>query len=210
MTLVDETNLLDHLFAFLHLSASPATIDLEESVLLAVDTLSCILHASLFNERFWTAFSSREDVSDRIRQLILTDPRVGLRQMIGMVIANFVHLTIRYGSIITSHLPVIANYGSSFPLERVREMVLLLWRVLSSTLSTITGDLVPHCAQLFETTLVVLRVVGNSSSDALKLEESIRHWIDLLTDHHHSEVSRGRIDRGTLTLTRLGGWTRYN
>lgn len=61
------------------------------------------------------------------------------------------------------------------------------WHVLSAILPE-TTEKQANSAQLFQTSLSVLRSVGESAKGALDLDAYIRDWGKLLMDHEHHEV----------------------
>lgn len=101
ISLADEASLVEHLISLLELATSAASREFEESMLLAGDILCCLLHASLQDATFWAAFSNRQDFSEHLGQLVLSDPRIRVRQMSVEIITNLYQINTRYSSVLS-------------------------------------------------------------------------------------------------------------
>lgn len=88
-------DLADHFMRFFNMTKSPNTWHYEESALLACDTFSCVLRASLHSAAFWNVFSHRDDVPDLVQRLILGDFRIRLRENIALIISDFCRVPTR-------------------------------------------------------------------------------------------------------------------
>lgn len=92
--LADEPRLIDYLMSFCEKAKSSRTWTSEDSTVLACDTFSSILQASLHSRRFWTEFTSRKEAPKLIRRLVLEDMRSRLRCCTSEAISGFCKTTI--------------------------------------------------------------------------------------------------------------------
>jgi hypothetical protein len=91
-----DSSIIDHLLPLLELSRSPTSFHLEESITLACDTFSCLLHASLHSRIIWMGFSHHKETPILIQHLLLDDPRERLRDTIGTIVSSFCRISPGY------------------------------------------------------------------------------------------------------------------
>ena len=80
--------MVDRFLMFFEQSISPSCWNMQESIALSGNSLSCILLASQYKTSFWKIFKNREKVPALIRRLVLEDPRPQLRDAICGIISR--------------------------------------------------------------------------------------------------------------------------
>jgi ubiquitin carboxyl-terminal hydrolase 34 len=161
-----NSTLLERLLQLL--CAAKAATTSPNSVQLVANAFEATLEASFHSPQLWSAFRSHPKTPHLLCELILLDPRPGLRKGVLKQITSK------------------CCYASSLSSLSTTEFAMTLWPILY--------DLVPQavmhpqkCEEALSVTLLVFRKLADTSIDSVNVEKCLTRWGSLLVQHECRE-----------------------
>jgi ubiquitin carboxyl-terminal hydrolase 34 len=161
-----DKELLDRLLQLLY--SAKVRPDVPNSVQLVASAFEVILEICFHSPNFWLEFKSKPSTPRLFVELLLEEPRTGLRKSI------------------MKQISIRSSWVSSLCTLSAVDFSMALWPILNDAISQAVK--IPHkCEETLSLALQIFRKLADTSIESVNIEECLLRWGNLLVEHSSME-----------------------